>query len=112
MCKQRQKERLIDFPTAVLVGVSQSGMAWGLCHAKMDQFTLTSLQSFLDLAQAVCMAKLAKQHRDELIPAGKTARLAHPLVLANSLVEQRPGNWLENLTENSGYLCHGWFPFG
>ena len=70
----------------------------------MHQATQTAGQPVADLAQGVGAAELAKQHGDELRPAGK------PLgsTLAAMFLHQRgklgPGKMLEQLIEQAGYL--------
>jgi len=64
-------------------------VAWGLDHAKVNEFALATLQPLLDLPQTVRLAKLAKEHRNELVPTGETSRVAHAIVLTYCFVEQR-----------------------
>ena len=57
-------------------------------------------------------APLAEEHGNELVPAAKIAGVAFALVATDDLCKHRPGNLLEKLAENAGYLRQGWGPRG
>src|SRR5690606_14836056 len=96
-----------DLPGTVLIGVGEGGMRGGFGHAQMPQLAFGGAQTLFDFAQALGLAKPAKEHRDELIPAAEPARMALAPMLANGAVKQRRGNELQHLAENIGYSIHG-----
>jgi hypothetical protein len=82
----------------------------GFGNPEVDQFALAGLESFVDFTEALGLAELAEEHGHELVPAAKTAGVAFALVATDDLFKHRPGNLLEKLAENAGYLRHGWGP--
>ena len=58
----------------------------------MPQLALAGRQAAADLAQRLGTAELAKQHGDELSPAGEAAGVALPAMLADGLFKLRRGN--------------------
>ena len=73
----------------------------------MHQAAETAGQPVADLAQRIGAAELAKQHRDELRPAGKPFGGALGAVLLHECGELGPGKMLEQLIEQAGcvYDC-------
>ena len=56
-------------------------------------------EPLFDLAQTVSAPQPAKQHREELLPAGHPAGVPLRIELVHLALEVRPRNTLENLTE-------------
>jgi hypothetical protein len=50
---------------------------------------------------------LAKQHRNELLPAGETAGMALGSVIPNQRLKLQAREKLQKLAENAGYSIHG-----
>ena len=55
----------------MLIGVGQGGPAGRFGDAEMDQTAQATGQAIADVAQGVGPAQLAKEHGDELGPAGE-----------------------------------------
>jgi hypothetical protein len=63
-------------------------------------------QAIADRTQGIGVSHLAKQHRRQLRPTGKTLGMAFPLVLFDQTGKFVPGDLLEKLTEKAGRLYH------
>lgn len=70
----------------------------------MNQFAFAGLEPFVDFAEALGLAQLAEKHGDELVPTAQTAGVAFPLMTTDDLFKHRPGDQMEKLAENAGYL--------
>ena len=70
----------------------------------MDQFAFAGLESFVDLTEALGLTELAEKHGDELVPTAETAGVAFALMATDDLFKHRPGDQMEKLAENAGYL--------
>ena len=70
----------------------------------MYQAAETAGEPVADLAQGVRAAELAKQHRDELCPAGKALGSALAVMFLHQCGKLGPGKMLEQLIEQAGYL--------
>ena len=93
----------------MLVGVGQGGPAGRLGDAEMDQAAQTTSQPIADLAQGIGASGLAKEHGDELRPAGKSLGCAFSAVLLDQGRELGARKMLEQLIEEAGslYDCLG-----
>jgi len=83
----------------------------------MHQTAQTTGQAVADVAQGISAAQLAKEHGDELCPAGKALGASFGAVLLNQRSKLSPGKMLEQLIEEAGslYDCLGpplWAMFG
>ena len=67
--EQLEKDYLIKLPGAVLIGISQGGMAWG-GDSQVVQFALTTPQASDNLPERMGAPQLAEEHGQELTPAG------------------------------------------
>src|SRR5882672_3250333 len=105
--EQRVEHRFIQLPRTVLVGIAQSGSLGNILHAQMAQLSLTRRQPAGDLAQALGVAQLAKQHGDHLRPTGKASGVPLGLVLLHGRFKLHSWNQLQNLTENTAYSIQG-----
>jgi hypothetical protein len=83
----------------VLVGVGQSRSAGRFGDAQMHQAPQTTCQAVADLAERIRTPKLAKQHGDELRPAGKSLCGAFRTVLLHQCGKLGTGKMLEQLIE-------------
>jgi len=70
----------------------------------MHQSAEAAGQSVADLAQGVSAAELAKQHRDELRPAGEPLGVTLGAMLLHECRKFGAGEVLEQLIEQAGYL--------
>ena len=70
----------------------------------MHQAAQTAGQPVADLAQGVGTPQLAKQHRDELRPAGKPLGGALSAMFLHQCGKLGPGKMLEQLIEQAGCL--------
>jgi hypothetical protein len=77
----------------------------------MAQLALAGRQPPADLAQGVSLPQLAKQHGNELAPAGEAARVPLRPVLPYQLLELQAWKELEKLGENAAYSIHGGISF-
>jgi hypothetical protein len=75
----------------------------------MHQSAQTTGQAAADVAQGIGATQLAKEHGDELRPAGKALGASFGIVLLNQRSELSPGKMLEQLIEEAGslYDCLG-----
>jgi hypothetical protein len=73
----------------------------------VPQLSFAGGQPTRDFAQALGVAQLAEQHRDQLGPTVETAGMALGLVLPNFGLERQTRNELQNLAENARYSIHG-----
>lgn len=94
---------------AMLVGIGQSGSAGRLGDAEMDQTAKATGQAVADVAQGVGPAQLAKEHGDELGPAGEALGGAFGVVLFHERGELGAREMLEQLIKEAGslYDCLG-----
>jgi len=84
---------------AVLVGVGQGRAARRMGDSHMHQSPQTTPQTVADLAQRVSTSELAKQHGDELRPAGKALNSTLGGVLFHQCGKLSPREVLEQLIE-------------
>jgi len=75
----------------------------------MHQTAQTTRQAVADLAQGIRTSQLAKEHGDELRPAGKSLGGVFAAVFLHQGSELGPGKMLEQLIEQAGslYDCLG-----
>jgi len=73
----------------------------------MPQLAFAGGQAVGDVAQAIDLAQLTKQHGHQLAPTGKTLGVAFGQVLANGGIEIVARNQFQNLRENAGYYRQG-----
>ena len=95
---------------AVLVGIRQGGSAGRFGDAEMHQTAQTTGQAVADVAQGIGATQLAKEHGDELRPAGKALGGALGLMFVNQSGEFGTRKMLEQqLIEEAGslYDCLG-----
>ena len=108
--RQRGPEQFLEQSRrTMLVGVGQSGSAGRFSDAEMDQAAQTTRQPIADLAQGIGASELAKEHGDELRPAGKSLGSAFGAVLLDKSGEFGTRKMLEKLIEQAGslYDCLG-----
>jgi hypothetical protein len=72
----------------------------------MGQLALAAAKSLLDLAQAVRTSQLAKQHRDELLPAADASGVPLRIEFMHLTFEVGARNELENLAEQTAESVH------
>jgi hypothetical protein len=77
----------------------------------MGQLALAGRQPPADFAQGMGLPQLAKQHGDELPPAGEAPCVPLGPVLAHQLLELQARKKLEKLGENAAYSIHGGISF-
>ena len=108
--RQRGPEQFLEQGCrAVLVGVGQGGSAGRFGDADMHQTAQATGQSVADVAQGIGAAQLAKEHGDELCPAGKALGGALGVMFFHQCGELDPGKMPEQLIEEAGslYDCLG-----
>ena len=64
---------LVDLQGTVFIGLGQGEVTRGFVHAEVDKFAFAGLESFVDFTEALRLSELAKEHRDELVPAAEAA---------------------------------------
>ena len=89
-----EKDRLVEFPRAVCVGVRESRFAGCGQDAELLERRLAAGQSQTDLAQRVQVPELAKEHGHELLPTGEALGSALCLMLLDRQVELSTRNQL------------------
>jgi hypothetical protein len=65
--KELKKNLFIKPPRAVLIGISQGGMAWS-GYSQMLQLSLTAPKASGNLSKGMGPAQLAKKHGHKLVP--------------------------------------------
>ena len=93
--KQNTEDLLIQLPGSVLIGISERGLVGRLRNAEMLQLAFTTREAAANLTQRTGLPQLAKQHRNELAPAGKSASMTLGAGLSNSLFKFQTGKELQ-----------------
>ena len=65
--KELKENLLIELPWAVLIGISQGGMAWS-SNAQMFQLPLTASKAPGNLTEGMGPAQVAEEHGHKLVP--------------------------------------------
>jgi hypothetical protein len=99
---QLLENTLVELPWPVSIGVRQGGLVRRLFHPQMVQLPFCRGQALADLAQRLRFAKLAEQHRRELVPTSEPSGVPFRLRLLHQLRELTPRKQLENLSEHAG----------
>ena len=102
-----QKNRLIQLPGAMLIGVGQGRALGRIRQSQMPQLAFAGRQAAANLAKRLRATQVAEQHGHELAPAGEAPGMALSPVLDNGSLELGAGKQLQHLTENTGYSYHG-----
>ncbi len=89
------EEALKQLPGTMLVRISQGRALGGVGQTQVTQLAFASGQAPADFAQRVRLPQLAKQHGDELAPAGEAARVPLGSVLPHQLLEFQTRKQLE-----------------
>src|SRR5262249_11795282 len=97
----------VKLPGPMLVGVGQRRARRGRA-AQVLELALATAQPAADLAQRVCTAELAEQHRDELPPAGEATCMSFGGPPLDQRLQLGARKQLEQLTEHAGESAHGW----
>ena len=74
MGKPFGKEIPVDPPGTVCLGVAQSGVTRGFIHVEVDQLAFAGMECFFGFEETLHLSQLAKEHREEFVPAAKAAR--------------------------------------
>ena len=90
--QQGIEDRFEQLPGPVLICVAQCGAFRRLGDAQVAKFSFTRRQTASDLAQALGVSNLAKQHGDHLRPTGKAARMPLGLMLPYCGFKLQPWN--------------------
>jgi hypothetical protein len=73
----------------------------------MPQLAFAGGQAVGDVAQAIDLAQLTKQHGHQLAPAGEAFGVAFGILLANGAIEVDPWDQFQDLRENAAYYGQG-----
>jgi hypothetical protein len=73
----------------------------------MPQLAFASCQAAADLSQRLRSAQMTEQHRHQLAPTAKSARVMLRSMLANCLLKLGPRKYPQNLRKNTAYSTHG-----
>jgi hypothetical protein len=84
--KEFQEDLLIEFPGAVLIGISQGGMTGGT-NSKMFQFALATSETSCNLSEGMGPTQLTKEHGHKLAPTGESSGMTFGLGLYHHLLE-------------------------
>ena len=101
----------------MLVGIGQGGSTGRFGDAEVDQTAQATGQAVADIAQGIGPAELAKEHGDELGPAGEAFGGALGVMFLHQRGELGAREMLEQLIKETGglYDCLGppvWVTFG
>ena len=97
---------LIELPGTLAVRVGERGLLRCLLQAKMNDLAETALETATDLPQAMRLGQLAKEHGDELIPAGESLGSMLGTGPLNGSLEVLAGEELQKLAKEAGYAYH------
>ena len=100
----------VDPPGTVCLGVGQSGVTRGFIHVEVDQLAFAGMESFFGFEETLHLSQLAKEHRDELIPAAKAARGALALARGDHSFKNGARDLPKNSTEMMDTLAVGGAP--
>ena len=112
MGKPFGKEIPVDPPGTVCLGVAQSGVTRGFIHVEVDQLAFAGMECFFGFEETLHLSQLAKEHRDEFVPAAKAARGALALASGDHSFKNGARDLPKNLIGNAGYSCRGGASFG
>jgi hypothetical protein len=107
LIQQLHENRLVEFPGAVSIGISQGRFLRRCADAQMLQRRFASGQPQADFAQGVQMRHLAKQHGHELLPASEPLGGEFGLMLLDGLCELPAWDKLQKLRVDTAYWSHG-----
>jgi hypothetical protein len=99
------KDMLIQLPRAVLVGISQGGMARS-SNPQMFQLPLTASKPSAYLTEGMGPAQLAEEHRDKLVPTWESFRMTLCLSDRNQFLKLRTRKQLQQLAEYATKPVH------
>src|SRR5262245_12310126 len=105
MAHQLLQDPLEQLPGPVRVGVVQRGTRQR-GDPQVRQLAFAAPQPLLDLAQRMCTAELAEQHRHQLLPAAHPAGVTLGVTPPYGPLEPIPRNEFENLTEQAAESVH------
>jgi hypothetical protein len=105
--KEFDKDMLIQFPRAVLVGISQGRMAWS-SNAQMLQLPLAASKASRNLTEGMGPAQLAEEHRNKLAPTWESFGMPFCMGDRNQLLELHPRKQLQQLAEYATKSIHKW----
>ena len=112
MGEQFGEQILVDLPGTACIGVGQSGVTRGFIHAEVDQFAFAGMESFFGFEETSHLSQMAKEHRDEFVPAAKAARGALALASGDHSFKNGARDLPKNLIGNAGCSCRGGASFG
>jgi len=105
--QQIVEHRFKHLPWSVGIGIGQGRAGRRLPQAQMHQLPEAGRQPAADLPEGVRRAHLAKQHRDELVPAGEPfGRMLRPM-LPHGARKGMPINQGQKLRKTTGDSYHG-----
>ena len=104
--QQLLEDVLVQNPRAVCIGVGQCG-ARRRRDPQVRQAAFTAGEPAADLAQRLRAPQLAEQHRHELPPTRKAARMALSAGGTDDALELVTGKELEQLIEDAAESEHG-----
>jgi len=104
--EQLAKDPLVEFPRAVLIGISQGGMTRG-GDSQVFQFTLTTPQPAGNLSERMGSPQLAEEHGHKLPPATKPSGMTLRFGLFDRLLKFGSGKQLQKLAEYATKTIHG-----
>ena len=112
MGEQFGEQILVDLPGTACIGVGQSGVTRGFIHAEVDQFAFAGMESFFGFEETSHLSQLAKEHRDEFVPAAKAARGALAFASGDHSFKNGARDLPKNSTEMIDTLAVGGASFG
>ena len=112
MGKPFGKEIPVDPPGTVCLGVAQSGVTRGFIHVEVDQLAFAGMECFFGFEETSHLSQLAKEHRDEFVPAAKAARGALAFASGDHSFKNGARDLPKNSTEMIDTLAVGGASFG
>jgi hypothetical protein len=95
--QQLLKDRLLQLPRPMFVGVGQRGASRSRGQTQVPKFPFTRGQASADFTQGLGVPQLTKKHGNELAPATETTGMTFRFVLAYRRFKFQARDQLQNL---------------
>ncbi len=105
--EQLVKDRFVELPRQVRIGVGERRAIGCKLHAQVLHLAFVSGYAAADLTQALGVTQLKEHYGDELIPAVEPARVALGAMLLEVGLKLEARDEQQNSAENSAYPIHG-----
>jgi len=108
--KELKENLFIELPRAVLIGISQGGMAWS-SNAQMLHLPLTASKASGDLPKGMGPAQLTEEHGYKLVPTRKSFGMTFCLGDCDQMLKLHMRKQLQQLAKYATKSIHKWPSF-